>query len=411
MIKERNKDPKKEKTLVEKVDYFLEKKKKTPKEIERKLRQDYKYLTVITHSAKFSHPKANVTPIVMSIGNKGEENDKDGYIRNGNVNVSPYLKDINRSNSYALSSGFLLLFDDFTQITVLEAFLSEDKSVQEREGRILREWCEKNEVSFINLKDCVSKMIKEEKTKTDWQVKQVYFPVSSHRDPAQYHLLSILTTSGLTFNLRERIEYINKNKVTEENKGESYKEKLLNITHIKYSTEPRNVSELNNIKTGVAYLLFSSPPEWRERAIRLPHNNFFTRCLSDKEVYNSFEQLHKFITKGNNSSYFYQQRLEILNSIIDYVLLKVVQIRSYKYQEWEKKYYDSLDKDLRILLDSRIDSETRDKKWLDAISAKIARAIIKTYEKNKEAKKLDDDDLSFIKDEVKLSISKVRDIL
>lgn len=121
--------------------------------------------------------------------------------------------------------------------------------------------------------------------------------------------------------------------------------------------------------------------------------------------------MHKFITKGNNSSYFYQQRLEILNSIIDYVLLKVVQIRSYKYQEWEKKYYDSLDKDLRILLDSRIDSETRDKKWLDAISAKIARAIIKTYEKNKEAKKLDDDDLSFIKDEVKLSISKVRDIL
>ena len=85
-----------------------------------------------THPAKFSHPEANISPVVAKV--KGKE---DGYVRSGNVS---YPKDMNSGAANLPYAKFLLLTDNNGQILV-EAFNANDSSV--------REWCK--ELSLIHI--------------------------------------------------------------------------------------------------------------------------------------------------------------------------------------------------------------------------------------------------------------------
>ena len=82
---------------------------------------------------------------------------------------------------------------------------------------------------------------------TDARVKQVYFPLD--RAGSEYHLLSILAPAGMIFALKDRIVNIRKNE----------NEDLPNLTRIKYSAKPQNISYLSSQYGGSAYLLPSFP--------------------------------------------------------------------------------------------------------------------------------------------------------
>src|SRR5690606_1773959 len=92
---------------------------------------------------------------------------------------------------------------------------------------------------------------------TSSKIKQVYFPVDDN-----YHQLSILSASGIMFELRKRIDNIRFSeeakaaRVCEKNNEISkggYKQ-LVNITTIGYGgTKPQNISVLNNQNGGKAH--------------------------------------------------------------------------------------------------------------------------------------------------------------
>lgn len=338
-----------------------------------------------THPAKFSHPEANISPVIAKA--KGKE---DGYVRSGNV---AYQKDINRGAQYSLYAEFLLLTDNDGQM-LLEAFDAGDSSV--------REWCREVGQDFSTLQHSINKVTKNRRvSSTDRLVKQVYFPLD--RVGSEYHLLSILTPSGMVFALKDRIDNIRKNE----------KEDLLNLTRIKYSCQPVNLSSLGNNYRGVTYLLPSFPPELKKRAIRLPRtsSDFFEQCLDNEEIKAYLQQVHELIIGKRNNLYVRNKIKSILHIIIDWILWQAEQIRLYEYQDWEQTYYEKLDVSLRILLDNRIDPSKRGDKWQNEISEEIARAIIKAYRKQKEAETLGDEDMRWLGKEVKKSIVEIEDIL
>ena len=334
-----------------------------------------------THPAKFSHPEANVSPVVAKV--KGKE---DGYVRSGNVS---YPKDMNSGAANLPYAKFLLLTDNDGQILV-EAFNANDSSV--------REWCKEAGQDFSTLQHSINKVLKNRKmSSTDARVKQVYFPLD--RAGSEYHLLSILAPAGMVFALKDRIVNIRKNE----------NEDLPNLTRIKYSAKPQNISYLSSKYGGSAYLLPSFPPESKKHAISLPYisSNFFRQCFNNKEIQAYLKQMHKLIIEKRNNLYVRNKLKSILHIIIDQILWQAEQIRLYEYQDWEQKYYEKLDISLRILLDNRIDPSKRDDEWQNEISEEIARAIIKAYREQEEAEMLGDEDMRWLEKEVKKSIVKI----
>ncbi|MCZ6903394.1 MAG: hypothetical protein O7C58_04910, partial [Rickettsia endosymbiont of Ixodes persulcatus] len=317
--------------------------------------------------------KGNSTALITVSRNplikKGKE---DGYVRSGNVS---YPKDMNSGAANLPYAKFLLLTDNDGQILV-EAFNANDSSV--------REWCKEAGQDFSTLQHSINKVLKNRKmSSTDARVKQVYFPLD--RAGSEYHLLSILAPAGMIFALKDRIVNIRKNE----------NEDLPNLTRIKYSAKPQNISYLSSKYGGSAYLLPSFPPESKKHAISLPYisSNFFRQCFNNKEIQAYLKQMHKLIIEKRNNLYVRNKLKSILHIIIDQILWQAEQIRLYEYQDWEQKYYEKLDISLRILLDNRIDPSKRDDEWQNEISEEIARAIIKAYREQEEAEMLGDEDM------------------
>lgn len=101
---------------------------------------------------------------------------------------------------------------------------------------------------------------------TSSKIKQVYFPV--WLDDEDYHLLSILTPSGLLFEMRRRIDDIRFSEQTKtlrdlKRKGEysevGFKE-IYGLTTIGFGgTKPQNISVLNNQNAGKPIYCFLCP--------------------------------------------------------------------------------------------------------------------------------------------------------
>ena len=96
-------------------------------------------------------------------------------------------------------------------------------------------------------------------------MKQVYFPVGE----AQYHLLSILTPSGLITRLKQSVDAMRFSEETKQAKESRKKNEhhevgysdIFDLTVTGYGgTQPQNVSVLNSQNAGRAYLLPSCPP-------------------------------------------------------------------------------------------------------------------------------------------------------
>ena len=114
-----------------------------------------------THVGKFSHPHAK-NKVKVVARPKGHD---DGFLRSGNVKNVPddFMGNANRSKKYAA------LFDM------------------------------KGDYSTINPSLSVPKP-----TDSDEKIKQVYFPVGDDN----YHLLSVVTPSGIVYKLKKRLTEI-----------------------------------------------------------------------------------------------------------------------------------------------------------------------------------------------------------
>jgi CRISPR-associated protein Csy1 len=329
-------------------------------------------LSMVSHPSKFSHPSAKTSSVIAQVKSK-----KDGYLRSGNVN---YPLDV-FGNAAAMDVYKFLSLDLTDIFTVLEGF--------EKDNQGLKSLIELSKLDFQSLKQSFLVIKNDDaSSKTDHLVKQVYFPVKGN----EYHLLSLLTPSGLITRLKQSIDALRFSDATKEAKEKRKKNEhdaegyadLYDLTVTAYGgTQPQNISVLNSQNAGRAYLLSSCPPVLEKRTVRLPKTDFFAQCLYRKNYQDSFVQLHKFMQLDLNNIDIRTAIRNIIQFVMDQVLLQGFKIREHSSEGWSQQdYYSNLPKLQRLWLDQiYVEQRESDSEWRNELSEDIARWILRSYEK------------------------------
>lgn len=329
-------------------------------------------LAMVSHPSKFSHPSAKTSSLIAKA-----KHCNDGYLRSGNVE---YSLDV-FGNAAAMDVFKFLSLPLTEKMTVLDGF--------EQDNQELRALITHADLNFEALSSEFLKIkAADHSVKTDHLVKQVYFPINQ----SEYHLLSILTPSGLITRLKQAIDAMRFSEETKKSKELRKKNEhdeigytdIFDLTITAYGgTQPQNVSVLNSQNAGRAYLLSSRPPVLEKRTIRLPKTDFFMQCLYLKNYHDSFIQLHKFIQLDLNNTDIRNAVKNIIQFVIDQVLLQALKTRQYAIEGWTNQdYYANLPKIQRIWLDKAYQVERAENgDWRDELSREIARWILRSYEK------------------------------
>ena len=194
-----------------------------------------KQLSLTTHPFAFTHPCARrnrygkAGAVLAAVKKKN-----DGFLRSGNVAVPPDAE----GNAPALEIYMFLMLKMQDGKTLLTHLCEESETAKKILGsenyRELR-------AGFLQI------FSGEEIPVTNSKIKQVFFPVPDKECNPDYHLLSVLTPSGLLFELYRRL-----------GKSAIFPGHLV-VIHIGGS-KPQNFSALNMQNKGKACLLLSVPP-------------------------------------------------------------------------------------------------------------------------------------------------------
>ena len=358
-------------------------------------------LSMVSHPSKFSHPSAKTSSVIAQA-----KQINDGYLRSGNVS---YPLDV-FGNAAAMDVFKFLSLPLTEKLTVLDGF--------ERQEESLKTLLVGADLDFETLGTEFLKIkATDTSVKTDHLVKQVYFPI----EQAEYHLLSVLTPSGLITRLKQSIDTIRFSEETKQTKELRRKNEhheigyadIFDLTITAYGgTQPQNVSVLNSQNAGRAYLLSSCPPVLEKRAIRLPKTDFFAQCLYRKNYQESFIQLHKFMQLDLNNDDIRTAIRNIIQFVIDQILVLASKTREYSVEGWSNQdYYASLPKLQRIWLDKIYQTEREeDHDWRDELSREIARWILRSYEKViSDAYKLGTGEILDVKQRVEKSLQQAKE--
>lgn len=360
-------------------------------------------LAMVSHPGKFSHPSAKTSNIIAA-----QKQRNDGYLRSGNVN---YALDV-FGNAAAMDVYKFLSLNLSTGQTILEGFEQNNEALIQllQQHKLDFEVLRKN---FLRIKQG------DESSKTDHLVKQVYFPVAK----GQYHVLSILTASGLITRLKKTVDelrFSDETKLAKEKRkknehdAQGYAD-LLNLTITAYGgTQPQNISVLNSQNAGRAYLLSSCPPTLQKRQIRLPKTDFFKQCVYAKNYQDSFLQLHKLMLSDINNQNIRNAIRNIVEFIVDQVLFYAVSIRQSYEAGWSTQaYYQGLDKNQKIWLDQQyLQEKDFDNHWRDEIILNIARWVERSYSTViADAAVLGKSELEAFKETVQQALQKTKGVL
>lgn len=276
-------------------------------------------ISISTHPCTFSHPSARknkngyVSSVIANVASQ-----TDGYLRSGNVKVAPDAL----GNAAALDVYKFLNLTLKDGVTLLEHIQADSPAAKQLLDIPTATYQELKE-GFLAMANSA-----DGETITSSKIKQVYFPVEDN-----YHQLSILTNSGLVFELRQRLDNMRfgdevkeKRELKKSNQysAHGYSE-IYDITTIGYGgTKPQNISVLNNQNGGKAHLLSSVPPELKLREIRFPVRDIFDESLnywSFKDLFNDLHDVMKIELGGNISR---QNLLTAIENRIKALVLKIM---------------------------------------------------------------------------------------
>lgn len=353
-------------------------------------------LTMVSHPSKFSHPSAKTSSV---IANNQQAND--GYLRSGNVD---YELDVfgNAAAMDVYKFLSLAMDDGKTVLTHLE----EDSAAIKPLFTLPTASYESLKAGLTSIKQL------DDSSKTDHLVKQVYFPVA-----ADYHLLSLLTPSGLLTQVKTRIDSIRFSEETKQAKECRKKNEyhatgyddVFDLTVTAFGgTQPQNVSVLNSQNAGRAYLLACTPPSLKQRDIRLPTYNFFRNSLRVRPFKDTFQSLDKLIKTGVNNVHVREGISNSLKYIIDQVLQRALKVRAYGVGWSNTEHYQSLPLAQRIWLDDvHLDKRENEDEWLKSVVGDFARWILDSYEYlfKETYTKLSDHELLEVRDMVHQAVS------
>lgn len=326
-------------------------------------------LSMVSHPSKFSHPSAKTSSVIANV-----EHRNDGYLRSGNVE---YSLDV-FGNAAAMDVFKFLSLPLNEELTVLDGFEENDQGLKNLIADAKLNF-ETLSVEFLKIKATDNSI------RTDHLVKQVYFPVSE----ANYHLLSILTPSGLITRLKQSIDVM---RFSEETKQAKESRKINEHHEVGYSdifgltvtayggTQPQNVSVLNSQNAGRAYLLSSCPPVFENRNIKLPSQDFFQQCLYWKKFSSEFESLQKYVMEINNQ-HTRKKIKKILRKMVEDILFIAFCVRKNEKGWSKKEHYQSLVLKQKIWLDDAyLDVRQTENEWRDEIARRTAKWILDSFE-------------------------------
>jgi len=336
-------------------------------------------ISISTHPCTFSHPSArkNKNGYVTSIIANVEKRD-DGLLRTGNIVVQ----------SDALGNAAALDVHKF-----LTLIMPDGKELIEHikeETPLAISLLTMNNKSYNELRDEFLAMVSTStESVTSSKIKQVYFPVEDG-----YHQLSILTNSGMLFELRKRLNKIRFGADEEEKEHlkalrakkrnsefseDEYRE-VFGLTTIGYGgTKPQNISVLNSRNGGKAQLLNSMPPILELRDIHFPKVDFFKNSISVWEFKSTFYSLH-FLYKKN-----YPRNMEIRDErdgyygeIIDGIIERMYAVREVSTEQYYEKNSKLKHHQKVWLIKSESYKKEREKddEWLETLLKEIARWIV-----------------------------------
>lgn len=330
-------------------------------------------ISMATHPCTFSHPSArkNKNGYVSSIIAETKKRD-DGYLRSGNVEVETDAL----GNAAALDVYKFLTLKMSDGLELIEHI--------EKESDLAKELLSLRGHSYDDLKKGFLAMKAAPKERvTSLKIKQVYFPLDEG-----YHLLSILTNSGILYHLKKKLDDMRFSDdikaLREKRKKGEYSEEgfaeIYHLTTIGYGgTKPQNISVLNNSNGGKAHLLNAMPPSIEERDVVFPKKNFFGESLRYWELKDSFFALDKIFKTDYNNKNIREGREYRYQEIIDMVIYRMWEVRLAASKQYFEKN-SKLKSHQQIWL---LDEEKREEsdEWLMKLLKEITSWYISSFEK------------------------------
>ncbi len=350
-----------------------------------------KQLSLTSHPAKFVHPNAKASSIIVKA-----KKANDGLLRSGNIDVELDVF----GNAAALDVEKFLRVELQDNKTVIQ-------HLEENSDDIKKQFETRN-TNYEEIRSGFMQIKHSDLEQTSEQLKQVYIPVKD-----DYHLLSILNASGIIYKLKQRVNNL---RFSEENKilREELKKakpaeingkiiELYDLTSVGYGgTKPQNISTLNNQNGGVSYLLSSMPPILEKRQTQPPKNNFFDDCLWIGLFKRDFKQFHEVLSWRKNNKEIRDMRDGVVLNSITKLKRLVENIREINAGWSDSETYDGLALWQKIWLDNQY-AEIRDDKeqsqdYSNKAQSYFANWFIGHYKHTtKDYKLLGDDDIEQIK--------------
>lgn len=361
-------------------------------------------ISLSSHPCTFSHPSARknkngYSSSVLAVS----EQQNDGLLRSGNVDVAVDAL----GNAAALDVyKFLTLTmqDGCNLLTHLEQDSGLARSVMSIKSR-----------SYEELKHGFLAMTQStDGTITSSKIKQVYFPVKNN-----YHLLSVLTPSGIIFELRKRLDAMRFGDVVkqarETRRKVEYSERshreITALTTIGYGgSKPQNISVLNNQNGGKVHLFSSLPPVLKKRDIQVPNSDFFGQTIRYFHCKDLYQGLHKLYLSDKNNMHVRAARDDFYQAIVDRIIEKMWQIRGVASDSFSANNSRLKHEQKIWLLNEYKPIREEESAWLDKLVGSITQFISIGYEKTlaKKSIKLGDDEYLHINEIVTTSREALR---
>jgi len=345
-------------------------------------------VSLLTHPSKLTHSSAKTSSIIATSRAKN-----DGFLRTGNAGITKIDVSGNAASLDVYRFLMITLGDNQTILEHLEADTEHIKTQFTMPS---------DSYQNIKLGLLMIKPMEMGEQITSERVKQIYFPVKE-----DYHLLSLLTPSGLMYQFKQQINDIRfsdeKKQAREDKKKNNFNaagfDEVYGLTAIGYGgANPQGVSLLNSQNGGVSFLLPSVPPELTPKKTRTPKTDFFKNSLYIKNYEDSFKSLDKLISLDRNNVHIRQG----IDNIISFMISQVIE------KSWEIRQLDSGWSDKTQLKDYQKtwldntyqEKRTEEDEWVSDVVNELARWIISSYKKvvgDKKAKILSDTELIQIK--------------
>lgn len=332
-------------------------------------------ISMSTHPCTFSHPSARknkngyVSSVLVTV-----ERVEDGFMKTGNVAVA----------TDALGNAAAL--DVYKFLTLI---MQDGESLLthiQQESQLAQDLLTIKSTSYADLRSGFLAMVAgATENITSSKIKQVYFPVED-----DYHQLSLLTNSGMVYQLRARLDKLRfsdevkalrdkkrKNEFSEQGYCEIY-----GLTTIGYGgTKPQNISVLNNQNGGKAHLLSSLPPTIEKRHIHFPKSDFFVESFKKYEYADNFKALHKLFQADYNNINIRAARDHYLQEIIDLLIEKMWSVRAVSQIQFHEQSSTLSDHQKTWLRSDLSEQRESDEQWLDKLVHEISAWLSRSYEK------------------------------